>query len=211
MSIPLKELLLSSGKINKEQLDIALEKQKKTGKEIGAILVEEGIITEDELEFFLQKQASFEFMDLEKSELYSFLQADNGESVDFKKITIEDNVINLIPVDVAEKYKLIPIAEENGKIKVAMSDPTNIVALENIKQITGKEIISLIASENSIAEAIDKYYKKPEGKSVLQFKQKTMNLDLDKEIKEIDAVEAPTNIEQEEEIASLVCSVESTR
>lgn len=201
MSIPLKELLLSSGKINKEQLDIALEKQKKTGKEIGAILVEEGIITEDELEFFLQKQASFEFMDLEKSELYSFLQADKGESVDFKKITIEDNVINLIPVDVAEKYKLIPIAEENGKIKVAMSDPTNIVTLEDIKQITGKEIIPLIASENSIAEAIDKYYKKPEGKSVLQFKQKTMNLDLDKEIKEIDAVEAPTNIEQEEEIA----------
>ena len=200
-TIPLGELLLLFGKINKEQLDMALEKQKKTGKEIGAILVEEGIISEDELESFLQKQASFEFMDLGKSELCSFLQADTGESVDFKKITIEDNVINLIPVDVAEKYKLIPIAEENGKIKVAMSDPTNIVTLENIKQITGKEIIPLIASENCIAEAIDKYYKKPKERDVLLFKQKTMNLDLDKEIKEIkeiDVVEAPSSMEEEE-------------
>jgi type IV pilus assembly protein PilB len=201
MSIPLRELLLSSGKINKEQLDIALEKQKKTGKEIGVILVEEGIISGDELEFFLQKQASFEFMDLGKSELYSFLQADTSEFVDLKKITIEDNIINLIPVGVAKKYKLIPVAEENGKIKVVMSDPTNIVALEDIKQIIGKEIIPLIASENSIAEAIDKYYKKSKERDVLQFKQKTMNLDLDKEIKEIDVIEAPTDIEREEEIA----------
>ena len=201
MSIPLRELLLSSGKINKEQLDIALEKQKKTGKEIGAILVEEGIISGDELEFFLQKQANFEFMDLGKSELYSFLQADTSEFVDLKKITIEDNIINLIPVDVAKKYKLIPVAEENGKIKVVMSDPTNIVALEDIKQITGKEIISLIASENSIAEAIDKYYKKPEKKDVLKFRKKPIGLNIEDEIKEIDVVEAPINIEREEEIA----------
>jgi len=196
--IPLGELLLLFGKINKWQLDMALEKQKKTGKKLGTILVEEGIISEDELESFLQKQASFEFMDLEESELYSFLQADTGEFVDLKKITIEDNVANLIPADVAEKYKLIPVGEENGKIKVAMSDPANITALKDVKQITGKEIIPLIASESSITEAIDKYYKKPEKKSVFLFKQKTMDLDLDKEIKEIDVVEAPSSIEEEE-------------
>jgi len=200
-TIPLGELLLLLGKINKEQLDIALEKQKKTGKKIGAILVEEGIISEDELESYLQKQASFEFMDLRKSELCSFLQTDIAtESIDLKKFIIKDNIIQLIPENIARKYKLMPIEEENGKIKIAISDPTNIVALEDIKQITGKEIIPLIASENCIAEAIDKYYKKLKERDVLLFKQKTMNLDLglDKEIKEIDVVEAPSSIEEEE-------------
>lgn len=198
MSIPLGELLLSSGKITKEQLDSALEKQKKTAKEIGIILVEEDIITEDELEFFLQKQASFEFMDLEKSELYSFLQTNGSKSIDLKEFIIEDSTIQLIPENIARKYKLIPMEEENGKIKIAISDPTNIVALKNIKQITGREAMPLLTSENSIMEAINKYYKKPEKKDVLKFRKKPIDLNIEDEIKEIDVVE--TEIDREEEI-----------
>ncbi|AEA33448.1 type IV-A pilus assembly ATPase PilB [Hippea maritima] len=139
MTTLLGQLLLWNNVITQQQLDEALEEQKKSKKKLGTILIEKGFVDEKILNDFLSKQYGV-------------------ESVDLNSIDISKDVIKKVPPQIAKKYTLIPVAIEKNKIKVAISDPTNIFALDEVRFVTGMNVIPLFSNERSILRAIDKYY-----------------------------------------------------
>ncbi len=139
MTTLLGQLLLWNKIINQKQLDEALEEQKKTKKKLGTILIEKGFVDEKTLNDFLSKQYGV-------------------DTVDLNSIEIPKDVIKKVPAQIARKYVLIPVAIEDGKLKIAISDPTNIFALDEVRFVTGMNVVPLFANEKSILRAIDKYY-----------------------------------------------------
>jgi len=143
--IPLKRLgekLVELGLLTQEQLDKALEIQKQSGGKLGQILVKLGYITEEVLLTFLGKQAGMQFVSLQEF----------GE--------IPEDVIKCIPETVVKHQELIPIAKKGNTITIALSDPFNVLAIDDIKLMTGCNVEVVIASEREIKEAIEKYYEK---------------------------------------------------
>ena len=139
MTTLLGQLLLWNKIITQEQLDEALEEQKKTKKKLGTILIEKGYVEEKILNDFLSKQYGV-------------------KSVDLSTIDIPRDVIKKVPANIAKKYVLMPVGVENGRLKVAISDPTNIFAIDEVRFVTGMNVIPLFSNERSIMRAIDKYY-----------------------------------------------------
>ncbi len=139
MTTLLGQLLLWNKLITQEQLDEALEEQKTTQKKLGSILVEKGFIDEESLNQFLSKQYGV-------------------DSINISSMTIPQDVIDKIPSQIAKKYTLIPIAVKGNKIEVAISDPTNIFALDDVRFVTGLNVVPYLSNESAILKAIDKYY-----------------------------------------------------
>ncbi len=139
MTTLLGQLLLWNKIITQDQLDEALEEQKKTKKRLGTILIERGFVEEKTLNDFLSKQYGV-------------------KSVDLNSIEIPREIVKKIPANIAKKYVLMPVGVENGKLKVAISDPTNIFAIDEVRFVTGMNVVPLFSNERSIIRAIDKYY-----------------------------------------------------
>jgi len=137
----LGEILLKYNLISREQLDKALEEQKLSGNQLrlGTVLIKQNILSEEDLASFLSKQYGVPTVNL----------------ADFE---IESAVIKIIPPEVVQKYQLLPVNRAGSTLIVAVSDPTNLFALEDIKFMTGYNIEMVVASERSIKSAIDKYY-----------------------------------------------------
>lgn len=135
----LGELLLKEGLITKEQLNEALKEQKNKGGKIGYNLVKLGFIDEKTLTSFLSKQFGVPPIDLSKEE-------------------IEEEALKLVPESIAQKYLLIPVRRKGSTLYVAMADPSNIFAIDDVKFLTGYNVEPLVASEIAIKEAIDRYY-----------------------------------------------------
>lgn len=135
----LGDLLMEAGLISKEQLDSALELQKTTGRKLGVLLASEGIVTQEDIMRVLEEQMGISHVSLEK---YS----------------INSAVCNLIPEKLARRYELIPIDQQDGVLTVAMSDPLNVFAIDDIEVYTGMEVVPVIDSSWAIKYAIDKYY-----------------------------------------------------
>lgn len=140
----LGDLLVEVGVITEEQLGTALEMQKteKKGEKLGSVLIELGFTTEQQIMEALQQQLGI-------------------ESVDLSNIRIQDEIIKMIDESVLRKYSLIPFAfsEKNPNIlKVAMSDPLDIRAMDDISIITGFQIERCVTVQSDIAAAIDRYY-----------------------------------------------------
>ncbi|PIS28956.1 MAG: type II secretion system protein GspE [Candidatus Marinimicrobia bacterium CG08_land_8_20_14_0_20_45_22] len=136
----LGDLLVDVGIISAEQLQAALQEQKERGGKLGQILMAMGFITEDVLLAFLGKQCNVSYVSLNEY----------GE--------IPENVIQLVPETIVRHQKLIPISLEGGELTIAMSDPANVFAVDDLKMMTGRNIRVVIASEAEIKNAIDKYY-----------------------------------------------------
>ncbi len=139
MSGRLGAMLVSSGLITEDQLQKALATQKSEGGRLGSILVKMGIVQEDKLMTFLSKQYGVPYVDLGKFE-------------------INPAVIKHIPADVAQKYRIMPINRTGATITIAMVDPSNIFAIDDIKFMTGYNVEAVVATEGAIVEAIKKYY-----------------------------------------------------
>jgi type IV pilus assembly protein PilB len=139
MPLKLGELLLRHKLITKEQLDKALELQKSNNGKLGSNLVKLGFVTDEEIAQVLSKQFGISPINLGRFE-------------------IDQTVLDLIPVEVARKYDLIPINRTGAVLTVAMADPTNIRAMDEINFICGYQVEPVVASDNAIREAIDKYY-----------------------------------------------------
>jgi type IV pilus assembly protein PilB len=137
----LGELLVRSNLITKEQLQRALEEQKSSGGQLrlGTILVKEGYISEAELTAFLSKQYSV-------------------PSINLAEFDIDPAVVKLLPVDVVQKYQAIPVNRAGSTLILAMSDPSNIFAVDDIKFMTGYNVEVVVASDSGIKSAIDKFY-----------------------------------------------------
>ena len=150
--IRLGEALVLSNAITEEQLQQALEEQKTSGKKLGELLIDKGLITEDLIAQILGAQLGYPIIDL-------------------SNITISPDVQNLVPSSVLKKSQVLPIefAEDNINIlRVAMADPLDVNAMDDISIITGCQIEPLIATPRSVMVAIDKFYGSDEVASALE-------------------------------------------
>ncbi len=141
----LGELLLEEGLIDRFQLQAALAEQKKWGGRLGKHLIELGILSEEVLVKVLSKLMAI-------------------PSVDVGRLTIPRQVIDYVPLKTAEKFSLMPIGLEDaagGKktIIVAMADPTNLAALDELRFTTGCNVRAVVSGDSSIERAIISYYK----------------------------------------------------
>ncbi len=137
------ELLLREKLISPEQLKKAIDEQKKSGGRLGYNLTKLGYITEKDLTAFLSRQYGIPTIDLATQE-------------------IDREIIKLIPEDVAQKYQVIPISRTGSTLVVAMADPSNIFAIDDIKFLTGYNVEPLVASDAAIKSAIEKLYEAPD-------------------------------------------------
>jgi type IV pilus assembly protein PilB len=139
MAAKLGQLLLAANLVTEAQLKEALNLQKKEGGRLGSKLVKLGYLTEEKLVSFLSKQYGV-------------------PAINLSDYDIDPSVIKLIPADMAKKYLIIPVARVGATLTVAMADPSNIFAIDDIKFMTGYNVEVVVASESSIVEAITKYY-----------------------------------------------------
>jgi len=137
------ELLLREQLITTDQLKRAIDEQKKTGGRLGYNLTRLGYITEKDLTGFLSRQYGIPTIDLSTHE-------------------VDHEIVKLIPEDVAQKYQVIPVNRTGSTLVVAMADPSNIFAIDDIKFLTGYNVEPLVSSDASIKAAIEKYYEASE-------------------------------------------------
>src|SRR5713226_6115104 len=139
MSGRLGELLVRENLISVQQLRKAQEDQQRHGTRIGAAQIKTGAIEESKLTDFLSKQYGV-------------------PAINLKEFDIDPEIIKLVPRDVAEKHLVIPVNRAGPSLIVAMCDPSNIYAVDDLKFLTGYNIEPVVASEISVREAIEKYY-----------------------------------------------------
>ncbi|HNX49084.1 MAG TPA: type IV-A pilus assembly ATPase PilB [Thermoanaerobaculaceae bacterium] len=139
MALKLGELLLKAQLINQQQLTKALDEQKTTGGKLGEILQKLGFVTEDDIIECLSHQFGV-------------------PSINLRHFEIDSNVARLIPVDLARKYNVIPVNKTGATLTLAMTDPTNIFAMDEITFMTGYRVEPVVASEEAIRETIDRHF-----------------------------------------------------
>src|SRR3954471_8688114 len=137
----LGELLVRENLISLSQLQKAQEEQRKTGARLGYSLTKLGILDEQELTNFLSKQYGV-------------------PSINLSEFEIANDVIQLVPSELSKRHQLIPVNRAGATLIVAMSDPSNIYAIDDLKFRTGLNIEVVVASEVAIDEAIQRYYEK---------------------------------------------------
>lgn len=137
----LGEILVKNNLINRDQLRKAIEEQKLSGSQLrlGTILINQKLLTEEQLTSFLSKQYGV-------------------PSVNLADYEIDPTVIKIIPSEVVQKYQLLPVNRAGATLIIAVSDPSNLFAIEDIKFMTGYNIEMVVASERDIKASIDKYY-----------------------------------------------------
>ena len=143
MADRLGELLIREKLITSEQLNEALSEQKRSGGKLGLNLTKLGYLTEKDLTTFLSKQYGIPTIDLYTHEL-------------------DPEVSKLIPEDVAKKYQVLPVSRTGSTLVVAMADPSNIFAIDDIKFLTGYNVEPVVASDAAIKAALEKAYAAPE-------------------------------------------------
>ena len=149
----LGDILISEGVITEEQLEEALEKQRDMkGKKLGAVLVELGMTTEDDIVTALQRQLSL-------------------DRVKLSEIKIPEEILKLVKEDVLRKNTLLPFAfsiENMNVLRVAMADPLDIVAVDDLAILTNFQIEPVIATPRDITTAIDRYFGNTEAMKVAE-------------------------------------------
>jgi len=139
MAVKLGEMLIKANLLTPKKLQEALEYQKSNGGKIGFNLVKLGFVKEEDITRVLSNQHGVPAINLRTMEL-------------------DDSVVKLIPSEVAQKYLILPVSRTGATLTVAMVDPTNVFAMDDIKFMTGYNVEPVVASEVAIKEAIDKYY-----------------------------------------------------
>lgn len=139
MSPQVGELLTSTGVITTEQLSHALQAQQSQGGSLGAHLIKLGYIDEQKLTELLSKQYGVRIIELEQEK-------------------IDDAVLQLIPHSLALKHQLLPVLRRDRVLTVAVSDPSNLVALNDVKFITGLELQVVLATESTLRQTLEKLY-----------------------------------------------------
>jgi type IV pilus assembly protein PilB len=134
----LGQILIELGYITPEQLETALEEHRKTPKSLGRVLIDMGMIKEADLVRALAEQVGLEFVDL-------------------NEFPIDATATVLLPEALSRRYRAIPIGERDGRLLVAMSDPANVYALDDIRTITGREVQPVVATANDVEQAIQKF------------------------------------------------------
>lgn len=139
MAVKLGQLLIASSVISEDQLKQALNIQKKEGGRLGTNLVKLGFIGEDKLVSFLSKQFGV-------------------PAVNLSEYKIDSAVLKLIPADMAKKYMIMPVARVGATLTIAMTDPSNVFAIDDVKFMTGYNVEVVVSSESGIISSITNCY-----------------------------------------------------
>ena len=141
MAVRLGDLLLKEKRISPEQLQEALNHQRQKGGKLGFTLVSLGFVKESEITALLSKQFGV-------------------PSIAISQFEIDPAVVKLIPAETAQKYQIIPLSRSGATLTIAMTDPTNVFAMDDIKFMTGYNVEPVVASETEVDDALQRYYGK---------------------------------------------------
>jgi type IV pilus assembly protein PilB len=125
------EVLIDMGMIDEGQLEHALRMQKETGQRLGKVLISENLVTSTDIAKALARRLSVEYVDL-------------GE------MSLDASALALIPYETCSRYDVVPIGEQGGSVLVAMADPTNVFALDDLRLVTGRDVRVVVASPDQI-------------------------------------------------------------
>jgi len=139
MSSRLGEILVKDSLISADQLKQALDYQKKNGGRLGTCLVKLGLVSDDDITAVLSRQYGV-------------------PSINLKFYEVDPTVIKLVPQETAVRYQIVPLSRVGSTLTIAMTDPTNVFAMDDIKFMTGFNVEPVVASETAISEAIHKFY-----------------------------------------------------
>jgi type IV pilus assembly protein PilB len=153
MAVKLGDLLLKAKLITQDQLDAALKSQREEGGKLGEALVRVGAVTETNITETLSQQFGV-------------------PSIDLANFEVDPSVIKIVPGEVARKYGVLPVNKTGATLTIAMGDPTNVFAMDDIKFMTGYNVEPVVASESTLRKAIDKHYGTPRS-VVLKEQKKT--------------------------------------
>src|SRR3989454_8459840 len=175
MAVKLGEMLIKAGLLTPQKLQEALEYQKTNGGKLGLNLVKLGFVKEEDITRVLSQQYGV-------------------PAINLTKVEVDDTVVKLIPSEVAQKYLIMPVSRTGATLTIAMVDPTNVFAMDDIKFMTGYNVEPVVASEVAIKEAIDRYYgsihalelKKVMDEMAQEDQDQSQNLELLEEEQEVD-------------------------
>ncbi len=173
MSSRLGEILVKDKLISSDQLKQALDHQKQHGGRLGSCLVKLGLVSDEDITAVLSRQYGV-------------------PSINLKFYEVDPTVIKLIPQETATRYQIVPLSRVGSTLTIAMTDPTNVFAMDDVKFMTGFNVEPVVASESAIGEAIQKFY--GEAESVQE---------LDKVMKDLAGDEASLELTAEEQEMNL--------
>jgi type IV pilus assembly protein PilB len=139
MSSRLGEILVKDSLISADQLKQALDYQRKNGGRLGTCLVKLGLVSDEDITAVLSRQYGV-------------------PSINLKFYEVDPSVIKLVPQETAIRYQIVPLSRVGSTLTIAMTDPTNVFAMDDIKFMTGFNVEPVVASESAISEAINKFY-----------------------------------------------------
>lgn len=147
----LGDVLVNSGVITEQDLEKGLARQKGTGRKLGEVLVDEGLVSEDNIARALSSQLRYEMVELQN-------------------IDVDPEVLKLVPANVAKKYKVLPfeLSPDSLMIRLAMADPMDMAALDDINIITNMQVEPVVATTSAVMLAIDQYYGQADMNSALE-------------------------------------------
>ena len=135
----LGDLLVNEGLITQENLQRALAEQKGSNEKLGSILVRLGLIQEDQLIGFLSRQYGI-------------------PSITLSQLDIDPEVVKLVPAQIARKYEVLPVKRTGNALTLAMADPTNVFALDDVAFMTNLQVLPVVASQGAIRQTIERLY-----------------------------------------------------
>src|SRR5689334_11283429 len=144
MAVRIGELLLKEKRITPEQLQEALNYQRQNGGKLGYNLIKLGYVKDEEITALLSKQYGV-------------------PSIALTQFEIDPVVLKLVPAETALKYQIVPLSRAGATLTIAMTDPTNVFAMDDLKFMTGYNVEPVVASETAVVDAIQKYYGKATG------------------------------------------------
>src|SRR5919199_248861 len=139
MPVRIGELLLKEKRLTPAQLQEALNYQKTNGGKLGFNLVKLGFVKDEEITALLSKQYGV-------------------PSINLAQFEIDPTIVKLIPAETAHKYQIVPLSRSGATLTIAMTDPTNVFAMDDIKFMTGYNVEPVVASETAVGDAIQRYY-----------------------------------------------------
>jgi type IV pilus assembly protein PilB len=151
--------------ISPEQLAQGLEYQKKNGGRLGSCLVKLAFVSDEEVTNFLSRQYGV-------------------PSINLAYFEVDSDVVKLVPEDTARRYEVVPLSRVGSSLTIAMVDPTNVFAMDDIKFMTGFNVEPVVASESSIREAIERFYAQAQGDALTKVMEEFSDAD---EVLELEA------------------------
>lgn len=150
LAISLGRLLIDNGLISEEALDEALEDQASSGKPLAHWLIEKGLVAESDLTQLLADQYGVPI-------------------ADFDELEMPASLLQLVPQEMARRYQVVPLQVRGKVLEVAMVDPSDVVAMDDLKFATGLRIQPMLASERAVGEAIERLYGAPDDSRMLMY------------------------------------------